>query len=462
MLEAMLRKVIRRSRPQRAKEERCLTRGRAIAAATALAATAVLPGAAFAQSEAPTAAPPTPAPSPAGGEGAPGSGSVTVVTLPPGPAPSAPAPPDPNAHLPSSSRVSTDTSRASDGFDLRSQVPGTVVHGNPHGAYVVSGQYVPDIHTAKRGDTLWDISNGYFGNPYNWPRIWSYNKQIQNPHWIYPGDHIRLRGDSGVRQTHLGFVRPGRAVSPDTIFLRNVGFVQDGKDPVWGEIVGSAMERMILAEQDETYIQLDDKHDVTVGQQLQVIESMDVDNVADAEFVYIRGVVEIDRYNPKTHMARARIVESFETIERNCLVMPLDRVIDVVRPSRNRKAIQANIIGALYPHEFYGQHQVVVIDKGSKDGVEAGNRFFAVTRGDPWRQNLRTVGSLGDKRAITEDDRNARIEDVPDHGEDSRYPSETYGEVLVVRVREKTATAIVTASVKELPRGALLVAQEGY
>jgi hypothetical protein len=310
--------------------------------------------------------------------------------------------------------------------------------------------------------TLWDISNAYFGNPYNWPRIWAYNKQIQNPHWIYPGDHIRLRGDSGVRQTQLRFARPGRAATPDTIFLRNVGFVQDGKDPVWGELVGSAEERMILAAEDETYVQLDDDHDVTIGQQLQVVESMDVDNLAGEEFVYIRGVLEVDRYNPKTHLARARIVESFEPIERGCMVMPLDRVIDVVRPSRNRTGMEARIIGALYPHEFYGQHQVVFLDKGSKDGVEVGNRFFAVTRGDPWHQSIKNFGALGDKRGITEDDRFARIEDTPDHGDEERYPTETYGEVMVVRVREKTAAALVTASIMELPRGALVVAQQGY
>ena len=456
----MLRTVVCRLRPRQAAAAKV---GIALGA---LVLWTLGPGVASAQAQGEAAAPPpeapaAPAPGATGGGATPGT--ITVMPIPYAPPPPSGTPaPDINGHLPSSSRVSTDTSRAADGFDLGTQVGGESVHGNPNGAYVVSGQYVPDLHTAKRGDTLWDISNAYFGNPYNWPRIWSYNKQIQNPHWIYPGDHIRLRGDSGVRQTQLGFVRPGRAVSPDTIFLRNVGFVQDDKDPVWGEVVGSPLERMILAEQDETYIQLDDKHDVAVGQQLQVIESIDVDNLADADFVYIRGVVEVDRYNPKTHMARARITESFETIERNCKVMPLDRVIDVVRPVRNRVTVQARIVGALYPHEFYGQHQVVFIDKGSKDGIEVGNRFFAVTRGDLWRQNLKTVGSLGDKRGITEDDRRARVEDVPDHGDETLYPAETYGEVMVVRVRETTATALVTASIRELPRGAQLVAQEGY
>src|SRR5262245_26354090 len=39
-------------------------------------------------------------------------------------------------------------------------------------------------HTVVRGDTLWDLSQRYLGNPWYWPKVWSYNPQIDNPHWI--------------------------------------------------------------------------------------------------------------------------------------------------------------------------------------------------------------------------------------------------------------------------------------
>ena len=133
-----------------------------------------------------------------GGDTGDSGGGVTVVqvpgtttttqTVPYG----VPGPEGVDTHLPSSSRSSTDTSSSADGFDLlRQPGSGKTIKGGSGGAYVVSGQYVPETHTAKRGDTLWDISKRYFGNAYNWPRIWSYNRQIENPHWIYPGDHIQ-------------------------------------------------------------------------------------------------------------------------------------------------------------------------------------------------------------------------------------------------------------------------------
>jgi hypothetical protein len=41
-----------------------------------------------------------------------------------------------------------------------------------------------------RGDTLWDLSQKYLKNPFLWPQIWDKNKYITDAHWIYPGDPL--------------------------------------------------------------------------------------------------------------------------------------------------------------------------------------------------------------------------------------------------------------------------------
>lgn len=45
-------------------------------------------------------------------------------------------------------------------------------------------------HVIERGDTLWDLSQRYLGNPYLWPQIWNSNPYVKDAHWIYPGDPL--------------------------------------------------------------------------------------------------------------------------------------------------------------------------------------------------------------------------------------------------------------------------------
>lgn len=46
-------------------------------------------------------------------------------------------------------------------------------------------------HTVKKGDTLWDLSQKYYNNPYLWPALWALNYEIaKNPHFISEGDTL--------------------------------------------------------------------------------------------------------------------------------------------------------------------------------------------------------------------------------------------------------------------------------
>jgi hypothetical protein len=161
-------------------------------------------------------------------------------------------------------------------------------------------------------------------------------------------------------------------------------------------------------------------------------------------------------------MVRAVVTEAVDVIERGALVGPVDRKFDVVAPKASDVDLDANIVGMLYPHAFVGQHRVVVIDKGSKDGVKPGFRFFAVKRGDDWRNTLKNSGDQLFFQPQTEDDADAPHEKVPKGGDEKKFPDETYAELRVLRTRDHTSTVLITESKHEVERSAKLYARKGF
>jgi hypothetical protein len=301
---------------------------------------------------------------------------------------------------------------------------------------------IPEVHTVRRGDTLWDLCGFFYGNPWYWPRVWSYNDRITNPNWIYPGDPLRMRrpGDSVASQPGP---RPTGPLVPESVFLRDDGFVEREQYRRSGVIVGSPDERTLLSTFDEIYVEFDRPDQVQVGREYAVFRQVrPVQRGEEGEeagaIVEILGTVKINSYDRDRNVARAVITESLQPIERGHRVSDIERTFTVTPPQRNDRDLVATVLASLTPIENYAEQQIVYLDKGGDDGVRLGNRFFVVRRGDAYQ------------RSRDEDDLREGL------------PYEVIAELRVVGLRRRSATTLVIRSTYEINSGDRAEMRRGY
>jgi len=386
-----------------------------------------------------------------------------------------------NATESSSHPVTGDTE---DTFDFGVHGPGgDSVHGSDNGPIFLSNRAapvtgeVPSSYVVRRGDTLWGICDQYYRNPYEWPRLWSYNPDLKNPNWIYPGDELRLRAaapdeaggsstgtenlsSAPATQTLGGFVDRRHLRTRNTIFLRDQGWIQDGSDEVWGEITGAAADKMFLSSPDEIYVRIDPGHSVHLGQELTIFRPIRA--ATAGTIVQIQGTARIDQFSAADRVARAQVVEALNVIERGAKVGPLARSFEVVPAVRDTADVQAHVLASVNPNEFFGQNQVVFIDKGAAAGLAPGNRLVIVRRGDAWRSTL--VAPIAGYRVSPDDDKPMPpMENTPGtRKDDGTLPEETIADLRVVATRKDTSTCIVVQARKEIEIGDSVVARKGY
>jgi hypothetical protein len=390
---------------------------------------------------------------------------------------------NPNTYLPSSSQPSNDTSRASDYFDLAPNKGGSAtLHGNANAPFSTPGHIetaepLTPIYTVKRGDTLWDLCDRYFHNPWDWPRIWSYNPELQNPHWIYPGDQIRMQSGAEVVQagpagaprqlgTGIRFVGRQNRIKPNTVFLRDQGYIDDDVKDVWGEVSGSPEDQLLLTDGDNAYLEIKPGHEVRVGQDLTVFRPVHGELRGDAKgtLVSILGTARVEKWNPETRVARAKLVESLDVIGRGSLIGPMTRRFEIVPPVKNEAEVWAHVAASVYPHVLYGQNQVVFIDRGQQDGLVPGNRLHVITRGDGYRSTLVGASEFASAEVHYDSEKPATIEKggALGKGDDAKYPDEVTGELRVLSVRDHSAACLVVDSTREIEPGHIVVARRGF
>ena len=336
-----------------------------------------------------------------------------------------------------------------------------------------------EVHTVQSGDTLWDLSQRYLGTPWYWPKVWSYNPEIANPHWIYPGNSVRFFGageevpsrvetgdapgpvemvaESGediTEATEMDAPSGESAVSVsgkigyEAKVGRKVitqGFLTAKELDEAGSIEGSFSGGNMLSWPDNIYVRFKRNANAKLGDRYVVFHTLrEVTHPVSGqkvgfltEFVGTLRVVQLGK-----QYVTAQIVDQWDAIARGDLVGPYgERLAEQIVPTPNQKRIEGHIITALEPNlTMYGEHHFVVVDRGSKDGVQVGNLFSVI------RQNDMGASVLS-----------------PTENQDKDMPVENVATCMVSEVKERTANCVLTQSVLEVVPGdrVVMYAEQG-
>lgn len=298
---------------------------------------------------------------------------------------------------------------------------------------------VPSVHVVQKGDTLWDICSFYFGNPWRWPEVWGMNPQISNPHWIYPGNLVKLMpGGPPVPQTAESPEAPvATRPEPTNAQLRQIAFVSLADLKAAGIISGSTDEKVMLATGDDIFIDYPNGKPPQVNTRYSIYTpERDIvepgTKTVIGKYVVIRGEVSITEVK-KAKAARGVIsdVTNQGVIERGERVGPLKTQLRSTNEVAPDASVEGLIAGVLAGTDIIGTGQVVFVDRGRADGVKPGNRMLVVRRGDAYPD----MGALTQAK------------------DDRRFPDVDFGSVLILDAGEKTSVAWTSRTDSDLQVG---------
>jgi LysM domain len=289
-------------------------------------------------------------------------------------------------------------------------------------------------HKVVKGDTLWDITQTELNDPFLWPKVWKENPWIETPHWIYPGQIIKIplyliqKGNreeetSSKPATTSQEIAEETSSKPTTtsqetaeetslkpaiasqetakVEVKN-GVVQIITQPLInksllmasgyisntvpgiGQIVDSPSQQIIFGNDDLVDVSVD--RPIQVGDKFYVIEvSGPVGHpITGKEIGYvitIGGIVEIVKI--KNGETMAMITKCFREIDRGDR---LDSYYDIETPmiSGNFRSPDINgmIIATGNNNLLQSMLDIIYIDKGCKDGIAAGDMFRTIAVDD--------------------------------------------------------------------------------
>ena len=328
------------------------------------------------------------------------------------------------------------------------------------------------LYLVVKGDTLWDLGQSFLGNPFAWPQIWEQNKWIKDPHWIYPGDPLIIpvakqtvagAGSPAQASSEVSELRPDRPKRHKPI-QEEFGFTfQDfiqmpylgpaGAEAYFKEIGAFTIterkdqSRQFLGDGETVYLAGGADRGVKIGDRMVILKVTSrklrhpdpkIQRKPMGDVVQQIGVLRVTTVNPAGSIAV--IERSMDAVEVGFHAAPF------VEPANMVAALRADVTGPiplqeptariLYArenHEHTATGEMIIIDRGTRDGLKVGDVLLAA-RQRTWPANE----ARKNKDRVTE--------------------QTTYylGQVMVVRADPASASCRILRATEEMRPGDIL------
>ena len=315
-------------------------------------------------------------------------------------------------------------------------------------------QEYPDVYVVQDGDTLWNIASQFLRDPMRWPDVWQPSEYLEDPEAIFPGDVIRV--DMVAGNPKLVAVRGDRLVeriSPqvrETVLTSNIPaipleniassfttnrIVPEALFASAPYIVSTLGNNLIIGTGDEIYARGNwpvGARSLEIYRQVNSYEDPETGESLGVELVTLGFATIIEE--AEDDVRKLIINSSNREIEvgDHLLVREQSRLDPTIFPTAPETPVTGRIIALTNGERLASLLDSVVINLGSRDGLEEGHVLSIQTAGE------RLVDTKGrSRKKFTE-----QVKDIFTRDR-LQLPNKEIGTLLVYRSFEKLSYGVI-------------------
>ena len=249
----------------------------------------------------------------------------------------------------------------------------------------------PNEYVVQVGDTLWDIAGTFLRDPWYWPEIWYVNPDIENPHLIYPGDVLGLvyidgqpritnvrastyRMSPQARVTPLNEAIASIAYEDVAAFLSSGVILEKDQADALPYLLETRGDHLIASAGNEIYVR--GLTEMASGVRYNVIHIGDpLYDPDDNRLIGYQGIaVGEGRLRRGGDPATVALTDTSMEAKPGDRLLPEELDIPLnFFPSAPSTAIDGRIISVIGGVTQIGQYMVVVLNRGTNNGLSVGH-----------------------------------------------------------------------------------------